>query len=267
VSQVRAFLSTPKGYTLAALLVLTAIGSSQPEAYKGWINTAAAVGAAVLVDLGFAQLQQRRNIVFPDGAVLTGLIVALVLSTMVPWYLCAFTAAIAILSKHLLKVQRRPVFNPAAFGLVVTILAFSTAQSWWGGLSMLPAWCIAFLVIAGMLVTARVNKFPAVFAYLGVYFSLLLVAGLFHISGAGEALRAPFLHSVLFLSFMMVTDPPTSPARYMDQVWFGTLAAAICVMVYLLVGGLYFYLLGLLVANAWNAWRSFSAQAARQNHV
>lgn len=263
INPVQAFLVTPKGYLLAILILLTAIAAFRPESNNGWINLGVAVAMAVGVDLLFASQQERRRI-FPDGAVLTGLIVALVLSATVPPYLAALTAAVAILAKHLLRVKRRPIFNPAAFGLAVALLLFSSGQSWWGGLAMLPAWCTLFLIIAGMLVTERVNKFPLVLSFLGVYFGLFLILGLLHVSGVADALRMPFTNAVLFLAFFMVTDPPTSPARYDDQVLFGIIAAVISVAEYVLVGGLAFLLLGLLAANGWNAWRVYSLKGAAE---
>jgi len=41
-------------------------------------------------------------------------------------------------SKHLFAA-RKPVFNPAAFGLFVSILLFHSSQSWRGGLPLLPS--------------------------------------------------------------------------------------------------------------------------------
>lgn len=248
------FISTPKGLLIVELILLTLCTGFVAAAAGAWLNLAAAVAAAVLIDVVVALLQ-RRSRIFPDGAVLTGLIVAMVLSPGVPWYQTAFTAGVAILSKHLLKVGRKPIFNPAAFGLLVALLLFHTGQSWWGALPLLPRWCIALLLIAGAVITERVGKFPQVLAFLGVYMILFLFGGLLHLPTAGDAFRNPFIHSALFLAFFMVTDPPTSPAKYGDQVIFGVLAAVISVADYLVLNGLSYLLVGLLVANGWNAWR------------
>lgn len=258
------FFSTPKGLLTVELLALTLLTGFVAAAAGAWLNLAAAVGAAVLIDVAVALLQ-RRSRIFPDGALLTGLIVAMVLSPGVPWWQSAFAAAVAILSKHLLKIGRRPIFNPAAFGLLAALLLFRTGQSWWGALPLLPVWCIALLLIAGAVITERVNKFPQVLAFLGVYMLLFLFGGLLHVPVAGDAFRNPFIHSALFLAFFMVTDPPTSPAKYGDQVIFGILAAVISVADYLVLNGLSYLLVGLLVANGWSAWRSRrpAAQAGR----
>jgi Na+-translocating ferredoxin:NAD+ oxidoreductase RnfD subunit len=261
------FLKTPKGYLLILLAVLTFIASIQSESVIGWIHIAVSIGTAVCTDILFAMGQKRKRIV-PDGAVLTGLIVVLVLSSSVPWYFCAFTAAIAILSKQVLKVNKKPIFNPAGFGLAVAIMLFQTGQSWWGGLSELPAWCSVFVLIGGWLITRRVQKFPLVLAFLGTYYGLFLIFACFNVNGVSDVFRMPFSNSVLFLAFFMLTDPPTSPAVEKDQVIFGIIAAMISVVDYLWLNGLSFLLLGLLAANGWNVLRAyFAKKTALKTHI
>lgn len=254
------WLNTPKGYVTIALLLLLAFTSWNRADLPGLVNVAAAVGGAMVIDVAVALIQKRKRIV-PDGALLTGMIVAMALSAQEHWYVAAGTAAIGILAKHLLKVGRKPIFNPAAFGLLVAIMLFKSGQSWWGALAELPAWCAIFVAAAGLVVTNRVNKFPVVFSFLGTYFTLFLGAALLHVNGVGDALRMPFTNSVLFLALFMVSDLPTSPIKAKDQIIFGVIAAVISVADFIALNGLSFLLLGLLIANAWNAWRSYKPKA------
>jgi Na+-translocating ferredoxin:NAD+ oxidoreductase RnfD subunit len=62
--------------------------------------------------------------------------------------------------------------------------------------------------------------------------------------------REPFLQAALFLAFFMLTDPPTSPSRYLDQVWFGVLAAVTAGVAQLFGAGQVYLLIGVLVPNA-----------------
>src|SRR5581483_6455283 len=75
---------------------------------------------------------------FPSGAILTGLIVALVLSPAEPLYAVVGTAALAIASKHVFRTRWSNIFNPAAFGLVLAVFLFGSGESWWGSLAELP---------------------------------------------------------------------------------------------------------------------------------
>ncbi|HEY3365545.1 MAG TPA: RnfABCDGE type electron transport complex subunit D [Symbiobacteriaceae bacterium] len=242
------FLRTPKGYTLAVLLCLASIAGFGAEQLVTWMHVTVFVGAAVLVDVALTMLLYRTMRV-PDGAILTGLILAMVLSPITPWYMSALFAAVSILSKHLLKVGRKPIFNPAAVGLLIALISGSP-QSWWGALPLLPAWTVTFLIAAGMLVAHRVNKLPLVFTFLGTYFGFLLSGGLLNLNGVGDAFRMPFVNAVLFLAFFMVTDPPTAPAKYEDQALVGIVAGTTSALVLITIGGLWFLAAGLWVANA-----------------
>jgi Na+-translocating ferredoxin:NAD+ oxidoreductase RnfD subunit len=260
------FFKTPKGYVFLALLVLAgtaAFGAYTTNTFttKGLTNIGIAVGAAIVIDY-VCMLILRYKMRFPTGGLLTGLIVALVLSDMTKWWITATTVAIAIVSKHVLKIKRKPIFNPAAFGLLASLVLFSSLQSWWGGLSLLSPWYTVVLLFSGYVVTQRIDKFPLVLTFLAIYFAAFLTLGLYHVDIAGDGLREPFINSALFLAFFMLTDPPTSPAKYGSQVFFGILVAVISVGVYVKFGGLGYLLIGLLVANAWNAWRSSRNRAA-----
>lgn len=243
---------TPKRFVLVMLLLLMLIAHVNMNNYTGLVHAGIAVAIAMFIDTLIAVLKKRK-LAFPDGAAITGLIVALVLSPMVSSYISALTAAIAIASKHLFTVKKKPIFNPAAFGLLITAVLFSSGQSWWGGLSMLPAWCIVLVCIAGFLVTEKVNKFPQVLSFLGIYFLIVLIMGILGIENAGDILRVPYINSTLFLAFFMLTDPPTSGGKYKDQVKFGIITAVASIASYMILGGLTFLLVGILIANGWRA--------------
>jgi len=246
-------MNTPKLYVLIVLLIMAVIAGASSDA-KGIFNSGVAMMTAILFDGTIFMLQSRKKL-FSDGSIITGLIVALVLGSSSPWYMIAGTTAIAIVSKHLFKIKQKPIFNPAALGLLFAVFLFPSGQSWWGAFTELPVWSVSLLLVGGFLVTQRVNKFPQVLAFLGGYFVLLLIMGYYGIGLAGDALRTPFINSALFLAFFMVTDLPTSPGKYKDQIWFGMITAVVSMIIYLIFGGLSYLLVGLLAANAWNALR------------
>ncbi|KRF18488.1 RnfABCDGE type electron transport complex subunit D [Paenibacillus sp. Soil787] len=245
----------PKSYVIISLVGILLIAATFSSDIKGLYLASIALVTAVGVDLICFRLGKRKRWL-PDGAVITGLIIALILSTATPWYIVAITAIMAILSKHLLVYNKKPVFNPAAFGLLLSILFFQTGQSWWGAFGDLPEWTVAFLLLGGYAVTNRVNKFPQVFAFLSMYFLLLLLMGFMHVGDAADAFRPPFINASLFFALFMLTDPPTSPASNKDQVIFGLLSAIAGVVIYSFFGGLMYLFIGLLISNAYHAVRS-----------
>jgi Na+-translocating ferredoxin:NAD+ oxidoreductase RnfD subunit len=264
------FIRTPKGTVLVILVLLMLVAAIHVSDRPGIGNTIAAVATAAVIDWFVAAARKNKK-VFPDGGIITGLIIGLVLSGSVSWHVAALTSAIAVISKHLLKIGRKPIFNPAAFALLFTLLAFHTGQSWWGDLADLPIFFLPLLFIGGYFMTARVNKFPQVLTFLFTYFLLLTVAAAFHLGHAaytpGDAIRVPIVNSALFMAFFMLTDPPTSPGKYEQQVTFSIIVAVVSVAFYLVFGGLSYLLIGLLVANGWRAFSVWRSDGARKHRI
>lgn len=249
------FFRTPKGVQVIVLLVLLALaGFGEPAALVAQ-EVAVAVVTAMALDLVILRVRKRKW-VFPDGALLTGLFVAMILSPREPWYVIALTSGVGVASKYMFRARTANVFNPAAVALVATFYPFGTAQSWWGALGDLPPLALLVLVGTGVFVAHRTNKFPVALAFLGTYYLLFtLTAFVGDAARVAELYRAPDLHAALFFAFFMVTDPPTSPPRPRDQLVYGAITAAVSYAAFETIGAAWFLLGGLLVANGWEAVR------------
>jgi Na+-translocating ferredoxin:NAD+ oxidoreductase RnfD subunit len=254
-STLRRYFRTPKGLLLAVLTVLVVVGAAGEGMTRVAPGLAGALLAAVLVDAPILRLREGEW-VFPDGSLITGLIIAMILTPYEPWHLAAVASVIAVVSKYAIRTRSANVFNPAALALVVTFHAFNTGQSWWGALPELPPVALILLFATGVFISARVNKLPVVLAFLGTYYlAITLSAFIGDPARVAELYRAPDLHAALFFAFFMVTDPPTSPPKRRDQVVYGAIVGAASYAVFALVGAAYFLLAGVLVANVWEAWR------------
>ncbi|WP_373068784.1 RnfABCDGE type electron transport complex subunit D [Gemmatimonas sp.] len=257
------FFKTPKGLLVIALALLIPLAATASGFTVVAPGVAAAAITAMLIDAPILRYRDKAWS-FPSGALLTGLLVAMVLSPFGSWKIAAMTAAMGVLSKYVVRGRSSNVFNPAALALVVSYFAFDTGQSWWGALPELPLMALAALFATGVFITDRVNKMPAVLAFLGMHFLLFtLTAFVGDPAGVAELYREPDLHAALFFAFFMVTDPPTSPPKARDQIVFGVITAVVSYSVFQLVGAVYFLLAGLLVANVWEAWRRYRVRAAR----
>jgi Na+-translocating ferredoxin:NAD+ oxidoreductase RnfD subunit len=256
---------SPKGYVVIAMIAYLIIASIGSHSMMGMVNGSIAVGACLIIDIVCALIAKKKRIM-PDGAVITGLIIALILSATTHWSIVVITAVISILSKYLLVHKKKPIFNPAVFGLLLSILIFGVGQSWWGSFGDLPAWMIIFLVIGGYKVMDRVNKYAQVFSFLGASFILLFLMGHFNIGDASDALRPPFINATLFFGFFMLTDPPTSPAKAKDQVVFGMLTALVGTVIYGFFGGLTYLFIGLLMGNLYHLLRQAHLNKKQLRH-
>ena len=253
--RLRRFFRTPKGLLTIVLPVLIIAAAFGGSASLLFARVAVAALVAMAVDAPMLRWREKRW-ELPSGALLTGLLVAMVLTPHEPMLAVAVTSVVGVLSKYLIRTRSANVFNPAALALVATFYVFDTGQSWWGALPELPLIAVALLAATGIFIADRVNKMPVVIAFLGVYFLLCtIVAFAGNPAGVAELYRAPDLHAALFFAFFMMTDPPTSPPKPRDQIVYGVIVAVVGFAVFEFVGAAYFLLAGLLVANVWEAWR------------
>ena len=259
------FFRTPKGLLILVLLLilgyaLTAHGLAIAHAVAVVLS---AVAAAALIDAPILRWREGKWVI-PDGALLTGMIVAMVLSPFERWYVAAITAGVAVASKYVVRTRSANVFNPAALALVATFYVFDTAQSWWGALPDKGTPGLVVLMATGIFITQRVNKIPLVLSFFGVYYALFTVAAFggdpAHVA---ELYRSPDLQAALFFAFFMLTDPPTSPPKPADQLVNGALAGVMSFAAFEVFGAADFLLAGLLIANLWEAWRRIRARRSR----
>lgn len=250
------FFQTPKGLLTLILLILTAIAAPGEGVRTVVIGMGSAAVAAGLVDLVILRLR-KKSWEFPSGAVLTAMIVTMVIRAQEHWYVPAVTSVVAVLSKYLIRTRSANVFNPAALAIVTMFYVFHMGQSWWGALpEVTPIWLQAALLLSGIYITDRVNKMPLVLSFLGTYFALFtLTAYLGDPQWVTEIFRSPDIQAVMYFALIILTDPPTSPAKYPDQLICGVIVAVVSYAVFERFGVVYFLLAGVLVGNVWEAWR------------
>jgi Na+-translocating ferredoxin:NAD+ oxidoreductase RnfD subunit len=253
--RIRNCFKTPKGLVTIILIIFLAIaapGQGFRAVMKGLLSAAIAAG---LVDLII--LRVRKKVwEFPSGAVLTAIIVAMVLRAQEPWYVTTITSVAAVLSKYIFRTRSANVFNPAALAIIASFYVFHTGQSWWGALTDVLPVAKVVLLTAGVFIADRVNKLPLVLTFLGAYFLLFTVTAFVSSPLAvAEIFRTPDAEAALYFAFIILTDPPTSPAKYPDQIVCGLIVAAVSYVFFEWAGVVYYLLAGVLAGNVWEAWR------------
>jgi Na+-translocating ferredoxin:NAD+ oxidoreductase RnfD subunit len=256
----RRFLRTPKGLLLIVLTILIAVAAPHEGLATVAPGLLGAMLSAAAIDAVTLRIRRGRW-EFPDGALLTAMLVAMVLSAQQPWHYAAVTAAVAVASKYLLRSRSANVFNPAALALVVTFYLFDTGQSWWGALPNVSPWMQTALVAGGLFIADRVNKMPLLVAFLGFYYGLFTITAF---AGApaslAEVFRSPDLQAAFFFAVFILTDPPTSPVRYPDQIIYAAIVALVSYATFMWIGAAYYLLAGVLAGNVWEAWRRVSSR-------
>ncbi|MEO8539922.1 MAG: hypothetical protein ABI577_09300 [bacterium] len=260
----RRALRSPKGNLLVVLGLIAVVACLSAGTELVLPRVMVAVGAAALADI-IVQRFGRRAWIFPTAGILSGLIVALILSPYDSFIIAPATAVLAITSKHIFRARFANIFNPAAFALVVSAVLFGAGHSWWGALPDL-GWPGAVIILAAGTYTAnRINKLPMVLVFLGGFYGLFTVASFAGNSTAvASVFRAPDLQAALFFALFMLDDPPTCPVKYRDQAIYGAIVALFAFGTFEYFGWLYYTMAGLLVGNAWWAFQRSSRARQKQ---
>lgn len=169
-----------------------------------------AVVAAALLDLLLDRFVKKHSR-FPLTGVITGLIIGLAASFTLVWWQTALIAAIAILSKHFIRVRSGHIFNPANFGLLVASFFLAPFIAWWG--MALPVLMLLFLMTIW-----KAKRFEIIIIFAIVYG---ILTG-FRIGLDG---LIPYMSALLFWMMIMLVEPITSPFNTKGEALFGVLVA------------------------------------------
>lgn len=212
----------PRHGQIAALSLLATLGALYLAFEMPWWRPVTAIATAVTVQCAIARILHVR---FDwRSATITGLSLTLLLRTDGPELIvCAAAAAIA--SKALLRVDGRHFFNPAAFGIVLTVAIFdgawiSPGQWGTGGIAVPVA------VAAGLAVTYGVRRLEVPLAFLCFWALLAFGRALW----LGDPLAIP-VHQlssgmIVVFAFFMISDPMTMPWHPVARVGWTALVAA-----------------------------------------
>jgi Na+-translocating ferredoxin:NAD+ oxidoreductase RnfD subunit len=156
---------------------------------------------------------------------ISGLGLSLLLRTDAAWVL-PLAAGVAIVSKFLLRVRGKHVFNPTNLGLTVAILA--TGHAWcspaqWGEWNMLLAWLFAL----GLAVAHRSFRSDVSLAFLGTWIVLKGARVLLLGQPPAVLLHQLSVGSLILFTFFMISDPKTTPDRRTTRIGFAIAVAGL----------------------------------------
>jgi Na+-translocating ferredoxin:NAD+ oxidoreductase RnfD subunit len=189
-----------------------------------------------VLEVGIA-VRRQGVLLWPASALLTGNGVAFVLRvpgtehgdwwTLRGWWIYMATAAVALLSKHLIQWRGQHIFNPSNIGLVLCFVLLGRAHAepldfWWGPTSPWLALALAIILAGGFTILSRLKLLWIALTFWG---SFALGIGLLALTGHAMTARwhlGPITGfqffwvlvtspEVLVFLFFMITDPKTAP--------------------------------------------------------
>ncbi len=132
----------------------------------------------------------------------------------------AAVAFVAMASKYLLAIEKKHIFNPAAFGVfLLGLFGFGTAIWWVGSLILLP-----FVAVLGFLIVRKIRK-P--YLVLPFFLTAILTISLFNLRN-GLSITESITQVVtswptVFFATVMLTEPLTAPTRFRLYVLYSGL--------------------------------------------
>jgi Na+-translocating ferredoxin:NAD+ oxidoreductase RnfD subunit len=227
----------PRLHLAAVIVSLHVLGQVAFEFRLSIAQILVAVLVCAVLELVIV-FRRERVIMWPASALLTGNGVAFVLRvpgtehgdwwSLRGWWVFAGAAALALLSKYLIRYRGRHVFNPSNIGLVVVFLALGPELAdpldlWWGPMSPWLALALAIIVAGGFAILGRLRLLG-----IAVGFWLTFAAAAAVLAASGHEMTARwhvgpitdwefwrvlvFSPEILVFLFFMITDPKTIPA-------------------------------------------------------
>ncbi|MBI4091441.1 hypothetical protein HY419_01665, partial [candidate division WWE3 bacterium] len=200
------------------ILVLMAAAFSFPP-FLVLKNVLTTVSFCLLFDLLFLKLRRIKTFRL-SAAVVSGLILAVLLSPSSKLEFLALSSLIAMTSKNFIRFSNFHLFNPAAFGALTAGIILADYPSWWA-VSFGFAPILIAIGLSGYLSAFKLKKWPTI---LGFYLTYALLASL----GLLNFERALDFTTAFFVMVMLV-EPMTSPDKIFDQIIYSVFVATLAI--------------------------------------
>ncbi len=183
---------------------------------EGWLYATyftASIVTQFLCELAFGKNGKPVITNFKNGipsVLISSFGLSLLLKTNL-WWVAVFAAFISIVSKYIIRINGKHIFNPSALGIVAAILltnkAWISPGQWGSGMVILFAvLCLGFIVVT------KVQNLSVSLSFLGVFASLLFVRQIIYLGWPMDFfVQSISTGSLLLFSFFMITDPKTTP--------------------------------------------------------
>lgn len=159
-----------------------------------------------------------------ESSIITALILSLIINPYTnPHDILFLTAAVglAIASKFILTIHNKHIFNPAAVAVTLTAIGPGQTASWWVGNQYL----MPLVLLGGLLLIRKIERGAMVTSFFAGALVSVTSLDIINHHAVWTGIKTAVLHSsLLFLAFVMLTEPATSPTTRTKRIWYGALA-------------------------------------------
>lgn len=231
------YLRTPKAQlalTLLAIYVSTLIHQFSLSIILLFLE---ALFFAVTVDLLLFYIRNKKLFV-PYAGIVSGLIISLTLEPGTPIWGILLVCAIAMATKHFIRISNKHIFNPAATGLVLGGIILREPVSWWGSSfqtitdGKLSSYILFLVLLLPLLVSGyRMRRHFSIISFFVVY----AIGSFFLLATHSFTTWLPIIlsPSLIFFTIVMLPEPMTSPVNRKRQILYGVLVAILALILIL----------------------------------
>lgn len=245
-------LSDPRFKVSAVVMTLQVLGQTVLGFKVSIAQIAITIAVCALLDFAVT-LGRDGMIVWPASGILTGSSIAFILRATgtehgdwwslrgIQFFLLA--GVVSLLSKYLIRLEGRHLFNPSNVGLVLVLLVVGPTgvfpqYLYWGTVGGPLAAALVVILLGGMWVLKDVRMVGMAASFV-VTFALVIAAcavsgrsyvAVWHprdITGTYYWLSIVASPEVLIFVFLMMSDPQTTPRSPAGRAFFGALTALV----------------------------------------
>ncbi|HUO77272.1 MAG TPA: RnfABCDGE type electron transport complex subunit D, partial [Thermodesulfovibrionales bacterium] len=178
---------------------------------------------------------------FPNSALITGLIIAaLIEPELENRFIYLIAPALAILSKHLIRISGRNVFNPAAFGLLSLRLFYPEGFIvWWATTN------IYLIIPLGLCIVLRMKGWHLVLSFMLATVPLYVIYGIHSHLNLVDSLN---LINPFFVLFVL-TEHKSAPVANKARIAYGCVVGVLSFLFHVFVPQVENSLTALLIGN------------------
>ena len=138
-------------------------------------------------------------------------------------------AALSMVSKYILAIKRKHIFNPVAIAVVIATYTINESASWWIGTSHMTP----FVFIVGFLIVRKIRRSDMVLSFVGAAFLTTIIAGFIKGTSFNPSvlytLIAQTINQTLFLAVFMLTEPLTTPPTRGLRIIYGSIVGLLLI--------------------------------------
>lgn len=237
----RLFLVDPRARIFYILLLIWVVSVIQNSTWQNIIFPIFSIILFSIADLTFHYFQPYKWY-FPFSSLISGLLIGLIIHPSSGIFALILACIFGFISKQFIKYKNHHIFNPSAFGIVVSSLILGFPISWW---AVAPGKIFILLTIISGLVLWKLRRMHMPIIFLVGYFIFLAVS-----QGIKPAISLTIDGTVFFFAFIMLTEPMTSSISGFWKWGFGGVVLTGVIISYLAkISFTDPLLLSLLIAN------------------